>query len=478
MSKNRLPYKKHWVLRYHYQVSPAAPIGDERGKALEAQLRPWLSADEVARIDTLLEAFQEVEPGLVFERVSDLVQRSNTLFDHESINLYAGTNVMDPQACALLSSTLGSRPSLGYPGNKYEMGLQDAEAIEVLCLSLARRLFKCPYVEFRVHSGSLANLYTYMSLTKPGDTLFALPTYAAAHATHREQGAAGLYGLRIVDIPWDDMQMMVDLDQLADLAQRERPRIILIGGSLVLYPYPLREIRAIADEIGAYVVYDAAHVSGLVAAGTFQQPLQEGAHVVTMSTYKSLGGPPGGLILTADPNIAQRLERIAYPGLTANFDLSRIAALTVALAGFLQFGADYATAMRANARALAEALASEGMQVVGHTHNYTESHHVAIAVQEYGGGDRAARTLEESLIFASGIGIPGPATPGEYNGLRFGTQEVTRWGMEPPDMAFIASAIADCLCRRRSIGEVRRDVQAFRGQFQRLHFVLDENSSD
>lgn len=440
---------------------------------MEAQLRPWLATHEAARIDELLAAFQDIAPELVYDQVSLLMKRSEALFDYQSLNLYAGTNVMDPQAQRVLDSSLGSRPSLGYPGGKYEMGLQDAEAIETLCLALARRLFDCAYVEFRVHSGSLANLYSYMALARPGDTLFAMPDHAAAHATHREQGAAGWFGLRIRDIPWDDERLTVDLAGLAEAARRERPRIILIGGSLALFPYPVREVRAIADEVGASVIYDAAHLSGLVAAGAFQRPLQEGAHIVTMSTYKSLGGPPGGLILTNDADIAQRLERIAYPGLTANFDLARIAALTVTLGGFLRYGVAYAAMMRANAKVLAVALDAEGLSVVGSSRGFTESHHVALPTQAYGGGDEASHLLEKCLVFASGIGIPGPPAAGTYNGLRFGTQEVTRRGMQPGDMAFIARAVADCLNQRKPTEAILHDVRAFRSGFQQLHFVLE-----
>jgi glycine hydroxymethyltransferase len=139
---------------------------------MEAHLRPWLADYEAARVDELLASFQNIAPEQVYEQVALLMQRSEALFDYQSLNLYAGTNIMDPRAQRALHSSLGSRPSLGYPGGKYEMGLQDAEAIETLCLSLARRLFDCAYVEFRVHSGSLANLYSYMALAQPGDIIF------------------------------------------------------------------------------------------------------------------------------------------------------------------------------------------------------------------------------------------------------------------------------------------------------------------
>lgn len=443
---------------------------------MESRVRPWLTQREAARIDELIERYGDVAPASVPALAAELARRSDTLLDREVVNLYAGTNVVDPAARALLATGLGSRPSLGHPGDKYEMGLQHAEELEVLCLSLARRLFACRYVEFRVLSGSLANLYAFMALAQPGDTILSLPERAGGHATHRPGGAAGLYGLRILDVPWDDARMSVDLDPLAEMARRERPRIILLGGSLVLFPYPVAAVRAIAAEVGAYVMYDAAHVSALIAEGGFQRPLHEGAHVVTMSTYKSLGGPSGGLIISDDPDVARKLERVAYPGLSANFDLGRLAALAVALAGFLNYGTEYVAAMKANAAALAQSLADEGFDVTGNGDAYTYTHHVALAAQPFGGGTAASRTLEPCRILTSGIGIPGPGVPGDYAGLRMGTQEVTRWGMRTDEMRFIAHAMADCLFARRPAPAIRDDVAALRAGFQRLHFVLDEQS--
>ncbi len=440
---------------------------------MESQLRPWLEQSELARIDELMQAYGNADPAHVPTLAAQFIRQSEQLNDHKCLNLYAGTNMMDPQALQFAGTTIGSRPSLGQPGNKYEMGLEHAEALEVLLLALARRVFHCSYVEFRVFSGSMANLYAYMALAQPGDTILALPEYAAGHATHRPYGAAGLYGLRIVDIPWIDEQMSVDLEKLAVVVSREQPRIIMVGGSLMLSPFPLPQIRAIADTVGAQVVYDAAHVSGLIAGDAFQSPLQEGAHLMTLSTYKSLGGPPGGLLLTNEADIAQKLERVAYPGLTANFDLGRIAALAVTLAGSLQYGPVYAQAMCLNAQALAQALAAEELSVVTTASGYTKSHHVAVAAQDFDGGTHAARQLEECAILSSGIDIPGKPVSDDFRGLRLGTQEITRWGLEPQHMPFIAQAIADRLLLRRSPAIIRAEVEEFRSQFQQLHFVLD-----
>lgn len=441
----------------------------------ENELRPWLTATEAARVEGLLSLFTSLSPAQAAEQITAFARRSDVQYDEESIVLYAGTNVMDPRARALLASSLGSRPSLGQPGGKYETGLEDAEAIETGCLSLARQVFDAPYVEFRVASGSLANLYAYMALAKPGDTILALSTSAGGHATHRESGAAGLYGLRIVDVPWDAERMVVDTARLAEVARRERPRIILLGGSLVLFPYPVREARAIADEVGAALMYDAAHVSALVTkvgSERFQSPLDEGAHVVTFSTYKSLGGPSGGMLLTRDIALAERIESIAYPGLTANFDDGRVAALAVSLAGFSLFGAKYVAAMLANGQTLAAALAREGLPVVAADRGFTRTHHIALDARPFGGGDHAARSLAQCAIHSSGIGLPGEEVPGDYNGLRFGVQEVTRWGMGPAQMHIIASLVADRLLDRRPTDQIRRDVRALKNDFQRLRYAL------
>lgn len=439
---------------------------------VERDLRPWLTVPERERSEQLLTLLGEVRPEEVPSVVMEMAERGDNLNGPGAINLYAGTNVMDPKAQALLATGIATRPSLGHPGDKYEMGLQHAEEIEVLCLSLVRRVFGCGFGEFRVLSGSMANLMAYMALARPGDTILSLTEAAGGHATHRAQGAAGLYGLRVMDVPFDGEAMSVDLDALHRMATRVFPRIILIGGSLALFPYPVREIRAIADEVGAAVMYDGAHLSGLLAAGAFQRPLKEGAHLLTMSTYKSLGGPAGGLIVTDDPQIARRLETIAYPGLTANFDLSRVAALSVTLAGWLQYGDAYAAAMQDNASALAAALAAEGLLVAGAQRGYTASHHVAIAAGTFGGGTRASRLLEGVRIFASGIGLPGEPVTGDQNGMRFGTQEVTRWGMGPQEMRVIAGLIADALLGRRDGTGIRHDALALRERFTALRYVL------
>lgn len=435
--------------------------------------RPWVPQEIERFYEAQATWYRQLEPQALRNAVEDALMMHERFMDHACISLYAGTNIMNPRAAKLLASSVGSRPSLGYPGDKYETGLGYAEQVEIMASELLRRIFHCKYVEFRVGSGSLANLYAYMACTKPGHRIMALPAEAGGHATHGAEGAAGLYGLEVHPIPFDSSRMEVDLDGLRQEARRLRPKLIILGGSLALMPYPVRETRALADELGAYLLFDAAHLSGIIAGGAFQQPLAEGAHLMTCSTYKSFGGPAGGLVLTNKPLLAERLDAIAYPGLTANFDLARTAALVVAACDILSFGAEYAYTCLANAKALTEALVEQGAAVFGPgTHGYTQSHHIALRAAEYGGGTTASRRLEGANILLSGIGLPLPQVAGDYNGLRIGTQEITRWGMQPDDMAKIAEFLCRVLIKGESPETVRSSVIAFRQHFQSLHFIM------
>jgi glycine hydroxymethyltransferase len=435
--------------------------------------RPWLPTALDAQIERDAARYSAMSADDIDHTLLALLDEHSAYVDNQCINLYAGTNVPSPKVLKALGSSIGSRPSLGYPGDKYNMGMAQGEQIEIMLSALLRKLFRAKYVEHRVPSGSLANLYVYMAAAKPGDKIMAFDDAAAGHATHHAAGAAGLYGLRIHNIPFDSARMDIDLPRFAEAARGIRPALIIIAGSMCLFPYSVREVRAVADEIGATVLYDAAHMGGLIAGGEFQQPLDEGAHVMTGSTYKSFGGPPSGMVLTNDAALAQRIEAIAYPGLTANFDLSRTAAMCVAANTLLVHGSAYAKMMIANAGALAEALAAEGVRVF-HTPargGFTASQHVAIEAWRYGGGNAASRQLARANLLMSSIGLPGPAVPGDANGIRIGTQEVTRRGCTPDDMSAIARLIARVLTHGEAPERVADDTIALRAGFGPLCFV-------
>ncbi|MCA0204170.1 MAG: aminotransferase class I/II-fold pyridoxal phosphate-dependent enzyme [Proteobacteria bacterium] len=432
--------------------------------------RPWVPAQTEAHVQSLATAAAALDSAALDARIEALIQQNQRIHEQECFNLNPATNVMNPRAEAALARGLGSRPSLGYPGDKYEMGLQAIEEIEVIAAELAAEIFGATHAEIRVGSGALANLYGFMALAKPGDTIIAPPASIGGHVTHHVDGCAGLYGLVTHPAPVDADGYTVDLEALRALALKVRPKIITVGGSLNLFPHPVPQIRAIADEVGAKVLFDAAHQCGIIAGGVWANPLAQGAHLMTMSTYKSLGGPAGGLIVTNNAAIAERLDRIAFPGLTANFDAAKSAALAISLLDWRDHGRAYAQAMADTARAFAEALAAAGLPVFAAEKGFTTSHQFAVEAAGFGGGQAASKTLEKAGFLACGIGLPIAPVEGDLNGLRIGTPELVRWGVTPADVPEIAALVAEAL-RSNDPAAVAPRTRALRARFDRLHYI-------
>jgi glycine hydroxymethyltransferase len=423
-----------------------------------------------ARVGEISRRFASLDPQRTLAALDGLVAENGAIHDRDCLNLNPATNVMNPRAEAMLAAGLGTRASLGYPGDKYETGLEAIEQIEVAAAELAAEVFGARFVEVRVGSGALSNLYVFMATCRPGDTIIAPPPEIGGHVTHHLAGAAGRYGVRTVPAPVDADGYTVDVDALRDLAADVRPALITLGGSLNLFPHPVAAVREIADEVGATLMFDAAHLSGPIAGGGWPNPLAEGAHVMTMSTYKSLAGPPGGLVLADDASIAERLEAIAYPGLTANFDAGKIAALAITLLDWKVAGEAYSASMIDTAVALAGELDHRGVPVFAAARGGTKSHQFAVLAGHFGGGQRAAARLRAANLLACGIGLPTDPVDGDTNGLRVGTSEAARLGLTAGDMPALAGFIARGLAGDTTVAA---EVTEFRSGLSGVHFTVD-----
>ena len=440
--------------------------------------RPWLSdaLNEFAR--QAINTHHFADSRKLAEQIDRLAALNKNIHEQQCLNLNPATNIMNPRAEALLASGLGTRPSLGHPGDKYEMGLEAVEQIEVLASELACEIFGADFAEIRVGSGALGNLYSFMATCQAGDTIIVPPASIGGHVTHHNAGAAGLFGLNISPARPDRNQYTLDLDALREQAHALSPKLITIGGSLNLLPHPVAEIRAIADEVGACVLFDAAHQCGMIASGCWPNPLDEGAHLMTMSTYKSLGGPPSGLIVSNDAALMQKIDSIAFPGLTANFDAAKSAALAISLLDWREHGRAYGDAMIEVNTALATELESQGLAVFkvmaeGGGALASRSHQFALEAAEFGGGQTMAKMLRTANILSCGIGLPIAELENDMNGLRLGTPEIVRTGMSAGDMGSVASCIADRLYARRPAEQIAREVSEIRSAFQTLHYICD-----
>ncbi|MBL1438112.1 MAG: aminotransferase class I/II-fold pyridoxal phosphate-dependent enzyme [Rhodobacteraceae bacterium] len=434
------------------------------------QKRGWVPAKTEAFISRIAAETAAAPSADIATRLEALATENEAIHLRDCFNLNPATNAINPRAAALLSRGLSERPSLGYPHDKYEMGLEAIEEIEVISAELCAEIFEAKYAEIRVPSGAISNLYGFMATCKPGDTIIAPPASIGGHVTHHADGCAGLYGLNTVESPVDIGGYTLDIEALRRLAHEVKPKLITVGGSLNLFEHNVAAVREIADEVGAKVLFDAAHQCGIIAGKAWKNPLHEGAHLMTMSTYKSLGGPAGGLIVSNDSEIAERLDAIAYPGMTANFDAGKSAALAMTMLDWRDHGQAYAAAMIATAHAFAEALDAAGIPVFAKAHGFTNSHQFAIEAAHFGGGQTASKALRKAGFLTCGIGLPIPPVVGDLNGLRIGTPELVRWGVTPENARELANLVAQAL-KRPDPEAMAAEVATLRKGFDKMHFI-------
>jgi glycine hydroxymethyltransferase len=406
----------------------------------------------------------------VRKQLWSLSDRNRQIHEEECFNLDPAANVMNPRAEEILASGLSSRPSLGYPKDKYETGLEAIEEIEVMTAELCAEIFKADYAEIRVPSGAISNLYAFMATCQPGDAIIAPPPSIGGHVTHHEAGCAGLYGLKVHHAPVSVENYSVDIEALRILAHKVKPKLITVGGSLNLFPHDVRGAREVADEVGAKLLFDAAHQCGIIAGESWSNPLRDGAHIMTMSTYKSLGGPAGGLIVSNDAALATKLESIAFPGMTANFDAGKSAALALTMLDWQEYGSAYAEAMIATAQRFAAELDKAGIPVFAKERGYTESHQFAVLAESFGGGQAASARLRQAGFLTCGIGLPVAPVEGDLNGLRIGTSEIVRWGVTVEGIPEIAQLLARAL-RADKPEALAKEVSTLRKKYQELHFM-------
>ncbi|MBN3267015.1 aminotransferase class I/II-fold pyridoxal phosphate-dependent enzyme [Bordetella bronchiseptica] len=385
-------------------------------------------------------------------RIEALAAGFSERMAHGAMVLYAGMNLPSPRAAALLGLPLGAMPAMGQGAVREQPGVQDIVELENVAEQAACRVFQGGWAEVRLQSGTLANLAVYAAACRPGDLIAITPRRAGGHVSHQERGAPSILGLRTVELPFLDAQQCLDDAASAALIRRERPRLVMLGASYVPRAFDFPAIAQAAREAGALLAYDIAHVAGLVAGGAFPNPLAAGADLLTASTYKSLAGPPGGLIVgRADAAPWQaRVREAVFPRMTANYDAARVAALGVSLLECERHAAGYARAMLSNARALAAALRERGLPVLP-----TQTHHLAIPLAD---ADARSHELARAGIVCGAISVAGQHAP---RALRLGTQLLTRRGFETADMAQVADLLARALSGDAPADALRAEVAAF-----------------
>lgn len=406
------------------------------------------------------------------QHVQDLVRRNRTWRGEQCLNLIAAESPTSPAVRALLGSELGTRASGGHIGalSRCFPGLRYADEIEAICVELLKDLFHARGADQRLMGGMAGCAVAYAALARPGDAMMSLPLSAGGDSSGREDGPAGVRGLCIHDIPFDPVELTVDLDGFRREAERLRPAVIAINQTTALFPLPVEDMVRIVAPWGGRLYFDAAHQAGLIAGGCYPNPLDAGAAVMTGSGGKTFSGPQSGLIAWNDEPLGDRITEAIFPVLTGSHQLNRVAALALAALEIREFGARYMSQVVRNARSLARALHDHGLPVVGARRGFTETHQVLVDVRRHGGGQTVSHRLEAANIMANKMLLPGEAD--EPGGIRIGTVEVTRLGMGEAEMASIAGLFQRALVQREDPENIAREVRAFRARFQELHYCL------
>jgi len=409
----------------------------------------------------------------------------------QTINLIASENVQSPAVRAIQTSDFMARYAEGHPNqgdqvNRYYQGTRYIDQIETMAREELQALARCRQADVRPISGNAANTAVALGYLRAGDAIIVNSTPAGGHISHNTIGVFGrrlqvrgmslnLDGAKPIPLhyfPLTEDQYHLDVPKSIDLIDRVSPRLLVLGKSLFLFPEPVRELAAVCRERDIPILYDAAHVFGLIMGGQFQEPLREGATWLTASTHKTFPGPQRGVILAdLDDEGARKYwpaaDRGVFPGSSSNHHLHTLPALLVAIREMRQHATAYASQIVRNAKALGQALEDEAIRVEAREFGYTESHQIAVNVAASGGGVAVAQRLEANDIIVNYNLLPFDSNPRNPSGLRIGVQEMTRYGMQEREMQRLAGLLGDAIKGK----QVREQVHALRAEFLTLHYT-------
>jgi len=408
------------------------------------------------------------------EDVLRIVENQNRWRRQECLNLIASESIMSPLAEKYYVSDFNGRYNEHSGVERHYCGTEYAYEVEELCNQIFRERFETSFADVRPISGAIANMVVYSAFTKPGDVIISLGIPNGAHVSSTQWGIAGVRGLKSIDMFFDAGRMNIDVENTVKLIEKVRPKLIMFGASMLLFPEPVKEIRERIDP-KIKTIYDASHVFGLIYGGVFQDPLKEGADLITSSTHKTFQGPQGGVVIgnrNLNEEEWQKVETAIFPGITSNTHIHRFPALAITALEMNAFGKGYAKQVVRNAKTLAESLYEKGFNVLCPNLGFTESHQVMVDVSKFGGGKTASELLEASNIICNKMALPmdkpQDATRNP-SGIRLGVQELTRWGMKEVEMQIVAELFKKVLVEGKT---VKQEVIEFKKKFNEVHYCF------
>ncbi|HVP27436.1 MAG TPA: hypothetical protein VMT26_07225 [Candidatus Bathyarchaeia archaeon] len=392
----------------------------------------------------------------MFSDILSLVGEHEEWRGKQCLNLIPSENVMSPAVRGLLSSELAHRYT---SRDRFYMGTHFTDEIENYGEELAKTVFKSETADLRPLSGHIADLIVLANLTKSEDTFMCVSPEDGGYPGMWKEGLARLLHLKTRAFPFSKENWNIKVEDAKKTIKRVKPRIIIFGASLIVFPHPVEELAETAHDVGANVGFDGSHVMGLIGGEQFQNPLREGASALFGSTHKTFFGPQGGIIL-ANKECGDLLKEKIYPAFVDNAHWNRIAALTLALAEMKNFGKAYAKQVILNSKALAKALYDYGFPVICQKLGFTRSHQVIVNFGDYNKGRAVAEKLQRANIIADCV-------------VRIGTCEVTRRGMKEEEMLRIAELIKRAVVDEEKPEEIKKDVAKLSAEFQTIEYCFE-----
>lgn len=421
----------------------------------------------------MLDIFNRLPSDLV--EILELVLKHNYWRERQTINLIASENKMSPLATIFYLTDMMHRYAEGKPFKRYYQGLIYVDQMEVKAMELMGKLLDTPFVDLRPISGTIANATAFYAFAKPGDKACVAPVQAGAHVSHTRYGTLGALGIEQIELPFNLEEFNIDVDKAVKMIEEVKPKIVTLGASVYLFPHPTKELAEAAHTVGAKLIHDVAHVLGLIVGKVWENPLKQGADVLTSSTHKTFPGPQGGLVAASNEDDYKVLSKVVFPRFVSNHHLHRLPALAITAYEMMKYGEDYAKQIVKNAKALAQALVEEGFKVLAENKGFTSSHTIVVDVRDYGRGAKVAKLLEEANIIVNKNMLPydRPEDIKDPSGIRIGTQEVTRWGMKESDMKEIARFFREVVIDKKDPKEVGKKVIEFRKEFTKVHYCIE-----
>jgi len=385
--------------------------------------------------------------------------------------MVADENILSPLAMLVYLNDLTHKYTEDMSYGQFYQSSKYVNILEEKAHKLMSGLLGAPYVDLRSTDSTTANVLVFRAFTKPGDKAIIAPLQAGVRASHTKYSTLRALGVEQIELPLNIEDWNIDVDKATKLIEEVKPKIVMLGSSLYLFPHPTKELAEAAHAIGAKLIHDVAHVLGLIIGGVWENPLKLGADIITSSTHKTFPGPQGGLIATINKEDYEEISKVIPIFISNNYS-QRLAATGITAVEMKIWGRDYAIQVVKNAKTLAETLATEGFRVALEHLGYTSSHQIAVDVSQLGRSTKCTILLEEANIVVDKNILPHdkPEEVEDPSGLRIGTQEVTRCGMRRDEMEEIARFMRMVLIDKKDPVEVRQKVVEFRKEFLEVHF--------